>query len=140
MAGYPNAELNQMRAMRKTAGVMMAVLIASVGLAGTASATGGLYTLTLQSFQQQYTTGTNIQSCCQVLTSLASVWNQYTSSTSSYTSNTSYGWFTTYSFGSISSWINQLSSRYCPPVPEPTAALAFATGLLVLSRAMRRRS
>jgi hypothetical protein len=126
--------------MRKTAGVMMAVLIASVGLAGTASATGGLYTLTLQSFQQQYSNTTNIQSCCQVLTSLASVWNQYTASYSSYTSNNNYGWFSTYSFGAISSWINQITSRYCPPVPEPTAALAFATGLLVLSRAMRRRS
>ena len=54
--------------------------------------------------------------------------------------NNNYGWFASYSFGTISSWINQLTSRYCPPVPEPTAALAFATGLLVLSRAMRRRS
>ena len=128
-----------MRAMRKSAGVVMAVIVASVGLAGTASATGGLYTLTLQSFQQTYSSS-NIQTCCQTLTSLASIWNQYASSYSSYTSNYNYGWFTTYSFGTISSWINQLTSRYCPPVPEPTAALAFATGLLVLSRAMRRRS
>ena len=127
-----------MRAMRKLAGVMAAVFIASVGLAGTASATGGLYTLTLSSFQQS--SSTNVQTCCQTLTSLANVWNQYISSYSSYSNNNNYGWFASYSFGTISSWINQLTSRYCPPVPEPTAALAFATGLLVLSRAMRRRS
>ena len=128
-----------MRAMRKLAGVMGAVFIASVGLAGTASATGGLNTLTLSSFQQSFSNG-NVQTCCQTLTSLANVWNQYIASYQSYSNNNSYGWFASYSFGTISSWINQLTDRYCPPVPEPTAALAFATGLLVLSRAMRRRS
>jgi hypothetical protein len=127
--------------MRKAAGVMLAGLIASVGLAGTASATGGLYTLTLSSFQQSQTNSFNIGTCCQTLTSLSTIWSSYASSFSIFSNNNqNYGWFATYAVGSISSWINHFTDRYCPPVPEPTAALAFATGLLVLSRGMRRRA
>ena len=128
-----------MRAMRKAAGVAAAVLIASIGFAGSASATGGLHTLTRSSFNLSYTNSFQVQTCCQTLSSISTLWSNYSTTYADYSSS-NFSWFTTYSFSTISSWVNRLTSRYCPPVPEPTAALAFATGLLVLSRGMRRRS